>query len=333
MKAAPMGVREPAAFANGVRRAVLHRPGAGVTTVSVWILAGSRHERVPGVAHLLEHVLMQSVPAGRTARVIDGIEASGGDANAVTARDRLNASDLVAWSRRHVRPATLGVVVCGGLTAREVHTALAGGALAEFSAEGRAADRPADSSPPIAAGRADLPIVSDTAAVVIGGQGFALRDRRLLAAQLVIELLAGGNAAVLQQELRSRRGLCYDLYGGAHGYRETGSWRIAISAAPEHREDVVGLTTGLLTRAVRTGWTAEQVRRAGRRVAGSLLVRGESSLEEALLYGEHALVGDAPGFCLASHAAALAAVPAAEVNQAAEIMTDRLVVATAGGCR
>src|SRR5580692_826853 len=77
------------ALANGVRYAVLHRPDASVTTVSVFILAGSRHEPVPGVAHLLEHVVMQAVPPGRDRRVVDEIEGWGGDVNAMTTRDHV----------------------------------------------------------------------------------------------------------------------------------------------------------------------------------------------------------------------------------------------------
>src|SRR5580692_3129706 len=77
------------ALANGVRYAVLHRPDAAVTAVSVWMLAGSRHEPVAGVAHLLEHVVMQAVPSGRSRRVVDEIEAWGGDVNAMTTRDHV----------------------------------------------------------------------------------------------------------------------------------------------------------------------------------------------------------------------------------------------------
>lgn len=403
--------REPGRLGNGVRYAVRHRPGAEVTTVSVWILAGSRHESVPGVAHLLEHVVMQCVPAGRTMRVMDEIEAWGGAANALTSRDhvvlhatvptpdagaalgvlaaavttaefgddlvrserqvvaeelrlaaadptdivhdvfyrtayrdhpmgrpvggtvagvaRLGAADLAAWSARHVRPATLGVVVCGGMTADEVVEVLAVSPLAFLG--GPLDDRQADSSPPVTAGRRDLAIVSDTAAVVIGGPGFALTDRRLAAAEIVIELLAGANASVLNEELRSRRGLSYDVSGWVSGYREAGCWRIAISTASEHRDQVVDLATGLLAGAVRRGWTQGQVRTAGRRAAGLLRVQAESSLEEALRHGDHAYVGDSPGFSLAAYAAELAAAGAPEVNQAAELMADRLVVATAGG--
>lgn len=403
--------REPGVLANGVRYAALHRPGADVTSVSVWILAGSRHESVPGVAHLLEHVVMQCVPPGRTMRVVDEIEACGGDANAMTARDhvvlharvpaadaaaalhvlaaaattrvfddelvaaerrvvqeelrlaaadptdivhdvffetaygdhpigrpvggtiagveRLGPADLAVWSRDHVQPATVCVAVCGAMTAAGARAVLADSALAGLPA---AADgRPPDSSPPVRAGRRDLPIVSDTAAVVIGGPGFALSDRRLLAADVVFELLAGANASVLTEELRSRRGLSYDICGGAGGYREAGAWRIAIATAPAHRELVVELATELVTGAVRRGWSPEEVRTASRRAAGMLRLDVESSLEEALHYGDHAFVGDSPGFSLAAHLAELAAIPAWEVNEAAEIMTDRLVIATAGG--
>jgi predicted Zn-dependent peptidase len=401
---------EQAALANGVGYTVLHRPGADVTTVSAWILAGSRHEPVPGVAHLLEHVVMQAVPAGRGMRVIDEIESWGGDANAMTTRDHvvlharvptadaaaaldvladaavtgefdddlvgaerrvvqeelrlaaadpsdivhdvffataygdhpmgrpvggtvagvagLGAADLHGWSRRFVRPALVRVVVCGGATSEDIGAILAEGALAGLDGSGD--DRQPDSSPPVTAGRGDLPVVSDSAAVVVGGPGFALTDPRLLAAEVVIELVVGGNASVLTEEIRSRRGLSYDVTGGASGYRETGSWRVAISTAPEHREEVVGLATGLLTDAVRRGWTDEQVATASRRVAGLARVDTESSLDEVLLFGDHAYVGNCPGFSLAARLAGLAAVTARDVNEAAEFMTDRLVVATAG---
>ncbi len=398
------------ALANGVRYAVLHRPGAQVTTVSVWVLASSRHEPVPGVAHLLEHVVMQAVPAGHSQRVVDEIEAWGGDVNAMTTRDhvvlhakvptseagaalavlaaaaataefddelveaerrvvqeelrlaaadptdivhdvffqaaygddqmgwpvggtapgvaRLGTAHLREWSRRFVRPATTAVVVCGGLSREEVACLLEDGPLAGLVRDPRG--RPPDSSPPVTAGRRDLPIVSDTAAVVIGGQGFALSDRAILAAEIVLELIAGGNASVLNEEIRSNLGLSYDIFGGVSGYRETGTWRVAISTAPENRDEVVGLATGLIADAVRRGWTPEQVGAARRRVAGLAQVNAESSLEEAFQFGDYAYVGDCAGFSFPGYLGQLASVEPDEVAAAAEFMTNRLVVATAG---
>jgi predicted Zn-dependent peptidase len=382
-----------------------------VTTVSVWILAGSRHEVLPGTAHLLEHVVMQCVPVGRAQRVVDEIESWGGDANAVTTRDhvalyarvptadaaaalrvltaaatttdyddelidgerrvvqeelRLAAADptdivhdvffsaaygahpigrpvggtaagaahvggaeLTAWSRRYVRPELLGVVVSGGLTLDEVTAVLADSPLAAL--DGPAGGRPADSAPPIGSARRDLALASDTAAVVIGGPGFALDDRRMLAADIVTELLAGGNASVLNEEIRSRRGLSYDISGGTTGYRDTGCWRVAISTAPEQCGQVVELASELLTTAMSRGWPAGEVATARRRVAGLMRLEAESSLDEALLYGNYGYVGDTGTWSLPAHIAALAAVTTDEVNEAAQLMADQFVVATAGG--
>ncbi len=397
-------------LANGVRYAVLHRPGAAVTAVSVWILAGSRHEPVPGVAHLLEHVVMQAVPAGRSRRVVDEIEAWGGDVNAMTTRDhvvlhakvpaadaaaalavlaeaaaaadfddevvaaerrvvqeelrlaaadpadvvhdvffhaaygdhpmgrpvggqaaeiaRLGRAHLHEWSGMFMRPATMAVVVCGDLTETQVRRALADGPLAWLPPD--PAGLPADSSPPVAAGRLDLTMVADTAAVVIGGQAFALSDRAMLAAEIVLELIACGNASVLNEEIRSNRGLSYDIFGGVSGYRETGTWRVAISTAPEHREEVASLATSLVTDAVRSGWTAEAISAARRRVAGLAQVSAESGLEEALRFGDYAFVGGLAGFSLPGYLGQLASIGPQEVAHAAEFMTERLVVATAG---
>ncbi|HET9899213.1 MAG TPA: pitrilysin family protein [Streptosporangiaceae bacterium] len=404
---APAG---PGTLANGIRYVTLHRPGAEVTTVSVWVLAGSRHETVPGVAHLVEHLVMQCVPAGRSMRVVDEIEAWGGEANAVTTRDhvvlharvptaealtalrvlaaaitnarfdaelvnaerrvvqeelrlaasdptdvvhdvffttaygddpigrpvggtaagveRLGPADVTTWAQCHVRPATLAVVVCGGLTDQQVAAGLADSSLAHLTG---GTSRPDDRAAPMTAGRRFLPVTADTAAVVVGGTGFALSDPGIVTAEIVVELLANSNASVINEEIRSRRGLSYDVWGAVSGYRDTGSWRFAISTAPEQREQVADLAVSLLTSAVRRGWTDDQARAAGRRSAGLLVVQAESSLEEALLHGDRAFVGDAPGYSMAAHVARLASITGRQVNETAEIMTDRLVVATAGG--
>jgi predicted Zn-dependent peptidase len=415
-------------LANGVRLAVRQRPGADVTTVSVWILAGARHEAVPGTAHLFEHVVMQMVPAGRERRVVDEIEACGGDANAVTTRDHvvlyarvptadaaaalavladaatgtsfddrlveaerrvvleelrlaaadptdivhdvffaaafgehpmgrpvggdpgevagLGAAELTAWTRRHVRGDRLGVVVSGGICPDDVADAIAAGPLAALAGDGdhdsgtpvpsrrspvTAPGGACEHAPALAAGRRDATLVSETAAVALGGPAFALADPRLAAAEIVVELLAGGNASVLTEEIRSRLGLAYDISGGATGYRDTGVWRVAIATAPEERDHVVELSTDLVRRTAARGWSEEEVSIARRRVAGLLRLEAESSLEEALMLGRYRFVGEVADWSLPVHLDRLAQVDASEVNRCARVMTDRLVVATAGG--
>ena len=396
---------------NGVPVQVRRRPGADVTTVSVWVPLGSRHERAPGVTHLLEHVLMQATPPGHRQRVIDELEALGAEANALTARDhlvlharvptpealpalrvladslvntdfpdelveaerrvvdeelrlaaadpsdivhdmffatafagqpmgrpvggtpddvaRLTAADLTDWSARNVRAGSVAAVVCGDVEPDVLVDVLDRGPLGALPAGSPESESEVRPTPTF--GRGDLALNSDTAGVVVGGHAFALADHRLPAAEVLIELLAGANSSVLHEEIRSRRGLSYDLWGAATGYRDAGVWRIGMSTAPEHRDAVVHLAGELLSGALAAGFTEEQVALARRRSAALLQLDAESSLDEVLRLGQHRLIGQNPSWTPRGHAEALLRVDAADVAECARLMLGRVVVATAGG--
>jgi predicted Zn-dependent peptidase len=241
---------------------------------------------------------------------------------------QITAHDLRAWSAENIRADLLGVVVSGGMSLEEVEKALAESSLAALpAADGT---RPADTAPAPTAGRRDLTMVGETTGVVIGGPAFSLTDPRLGAAQVVVELLAGGNASVLNEEIRSRRGLSYAVSGHTSGYRDTGIWRVSIATSPPHRDEVVDLTVRLVLAAVDRGWSGREVLLARHRVAGGLRLETESSLEDALRYGDHALVGDDTSWSLAAHLAGLESLTAEDVHACARLMVDRLVIATAG---
>lgn len=398
-----------ARLGHGVPVRVRHRPGAEVTTVSVWLLTGSRDERArAGVTHLLEHVLMQArLPGG--ARPVDVIEALGGEANAATGRDHLTLyarvptehapaaadvlaaalvnpvlpaavvdaetrvvqeelrlagsepedivhdvffgtvfgdhplgrpvggtidsvagaapAELLAHRDEHVGAGRVAAVVIGGWPAAAAYARLGDGPLGTLPGGGP----PVPAPPPVARpGRSDLPLAGESGAVVIGGGAVALADPRLPAWQVLMELLAGSNAAVLVEEIRSRRGLSYDLMGTATGYRDTGVWRIAMTTAPEAVDEVVELAVDLLTAQIRRGWAAAEVATASLRVAGLLQLDVESSLEDVLLLGTSALVGRAPGWTFAGHLAALAEVGPDDVAACAATIPAGLAIATAG---
>jgi predicted Zn-dependent peptidase len=396
---------------NGVPILVRHRPNAPVTTVSTWVLAGSRHETSPGITHLLEHVLMQAAPPGRALRVVDEVEALGGEANAITARDhlvlyarvpsgdalhaaaaladgltntdlpadlvdaerqvvdeelrlaasdpndvvhdaffaaafpdhpigrpvgatpdavaRLSAQDLRCWAAAHVHAGLVAVVVCGDVDAAALVDLLDAGPLGALAPHDRSPN-PGEDGPRARSGRGAVALNSDTAALILGGPGFAFADPRLAAAEVVVELLAGGNASVLNEEIRSARGLSYDVWGVATGYRDTGVWRVGMSTAPEHLDEVVDLATGLVRDRVARGWSDGEVAVARRRVAGMLRLEAESSLEDILMLGRYGLVGDNPAWSLERHVEALQRVGVAEVRECARLMLDEFVVATAG---
>jgi len=237
-------------------------------------------------------------------------------------------ADLAAWSRVNARPGLVGAVACGGMDPDAFAAAVENSALAGLIGP---VGRPVDAAPPVTPGRRDHMLVSDTAAVVLGGNGYALSDPRFAAVEVVVELLAGGNASVLNEEIRSRRGLSYDVGGGASGYRDTGTWRVYMSTAPENRDEVADLAVKLIHAAVDRGFTDEEVAVAKRRVAGLLRLNAESSLEDVLLYGNFGLVAGVPTWTRAGHLDLLARLDAGDVNRAARSMVTGLVVATAGG--
>src|SRR5262249_15503688 len=142
---------------------------------------------------------------------------------------------------------------------------------------------PGEDGPVVAGGRRDLRLNSDTAAVVLGGPGYPLTHPDLPVAEVVLELLAGSNASVLNEEIRSARGLSYDVWGMATGYRDTGAWRAGFSTAPDLFAEVAELAADLVTGAVARGWTEDEVAVARRRVAGLLLLDSETTLDDVLL--------------------------------------------------
>lgn len=406
---------ELSALSNGVPIVISYRAGALATTVSLWVRTGSRHETAPGITHLAEHVLMQAVPPGREMRVVDELEAGGGEANAVTSRDhltlyarvpspdapaalrvladglvntdftddlvdrerrvvdeelRLGAADpndvvhdlffstafgehpmgrpvggqpgqiavltpahLVTWAATNVHAGQVAVVASGDIDSDAVCALIEDGPIGALPAVKAEQSQTAQDFPPIGSGYRHLAMNTGTAAVVLGGPGYPLADRWLPAAEVLIELVAGANAALLGEEIRSSRGWSHGVWGTVTGYRDTGVWRVGMSTATENRDEAAELARDVLREAAARVWSAADVAAARRRVAGLLRVDAESTLEDALLLGRYRLLGGASGWSLEGHAAALASVTIADIEECARHMLGELVVVTAGGAQ
>ncbi|MFD2350418.1 M16 family metallopeptidase [Nonomuraea ferruginea] len=379
-----------------------HRPGAAVTTVSVWLRAGSRHERpgVEGGTHLLEHILMQ-VPSAGGERVIDLLEDLGGEANAITSREHLvlyarvpseeaaAALDILARAlaepelsapvleaerkvvqeelrlaaadpldvvhdiffglaypghplgrpvggtieevgrleldalRDHHRRflGSAGVVVCGGADPDDLLRVLDKGPLAALPPwqESDPGEPPAWGG-----GREALRLNADTTGVVLGGPAAAYRDPLRHRWPVLMELLAGASSALLTEELRNRRGLCYELWPMVAPLPRRGD----LAGLPRHRARTSGRgrrpRDGTARRAALDGGGGDAGRQARCRAAaaGSGAVAGRGpAVRQARPGGGH------PHWTLADE---LAAIEAVRGPGLAEI-PGPLAVATAGG--
>jgi predicted Zn-dependent peptidase len=244
----------------------------------------------------------------------------------------LTPAHLAAWVAANVHAGRVAVVVSGDIDPDAVRALVDDGPVGALPAAAEQ-PQPAPDPPPIGSGYRHLTMNTDTAAVVLGGPGYPLGDRRLPAAEVLIELVAGANASLLGEEIRSSRGWSHGVWGAVTGYRDTGVWRVGMSTATEHRDEVAELARDLLLETAVRVWSATEVEVARRRVAGLLRLDAESSLDDALLLGRYQLVGGASRWCLEGHAAALARVTVADVEECAQHMLGELVVATAGGRR
>jgi predicted Zn-dependent peptidase len=241
----------------------------------------------------------------------------------------LTRADLLAHLREHVHAGRVAAVVCGGVGAEEAHRRFATGPLADLPPG--VPGQPPGGTPVPRAARAARPLDADTAVVLLGGPAAPLTHPRQAAFAVLMELVTGGPVPPLLDELRARRGVAHDLWGYASGYSDVGVWRVGLSTAPERVDEVVALARWLLGQQVDRGWTEAEVAAASRRMGGQLRLDLESTLEEAVMLGVHALVGGDLGWAPATLLGQLDAVTAADVAGCGAELLDRLVVAAAGG--
>lgn len=124
-------------------------------------------------------------------------------------------------------------------------------------------------------GEARLARPLDQVHVVIGIAGIARDDPDYYALHAASNILGGGMASRLFQEVRERRGLAYSVFSFVSGYRETGLFGVYSSTEPERAAELVEvLCAGL--RGLADGCSEEELARARRQLQASLLMSLES---------------------------------------------------------
>src|SRR3546814_18844029 len=87
------------------------------------------------------------------------------------------------------------------------------------------------------------------------------------------QILGGGMASRLFQEIREERGLAYSVYSHPSAYSDAGYLTVYCGTAPRRAADALAVIDGVVADIVEAGVTADELRIAPGHPAGSMRTR------------------------------------------------------------
>lgn len=184
---------------------------------------------------------------------------------------RLSRETLLEFMRSRYACDT-AVVAAAGQVDHAVLEELAAGLFGDLP--GRAAASGADAR--YVGGDRRLQRDLDQVHVVLGGPAVGRNDPDLYACHLLSNILGGGMASRLFQEVREKRGLAYSIFSFFHPFRETGLFGVYSATGPERARELLEVVCAELARVAAEGCTEEELRRAKRQLEAGLLMSLES---------------------------------------------------------
>lgn len=134
-------------------------------------------------------------------------------------------------------------------------------------------------------GAASLERANEQLHLALGFQGFAVTDRREMAARLFATAVGGGMSSRLFQQLREDRGLAYSI-GAAHGlHADTGLLSIYAATRPEDGAQVLAEARAIACQAAIDLDTAELARARAQLKAGILMALESHAAQAEWLAG------------------------------------------------
>jgi predicted Zn-dependent peptidase len=131
--------------------------------------------------------------------------------------------------------------------------------------------------------------------VVCGMRALGALDPDRYALTIVNQVLGGGMASRLFQEIRETRGLAYSVFSYNASFDETGFLAIYAGTAPESVGETLGVIEGEVDRLVRDGLTDSEIAAAKGHLVGSLAMSLETSASRMRRLGRSELVeGEIP---------------------------------------
>ncbi len=113
--------------------------------------------------------------------------------------------------------------------------------------------------------------------IVLAFEGLSWRDDDVFVAKIFTVLFGGGMSSRLFQEVREKRGLCYDIHAFDWSFADTGLYGIHAATGAEQTTDLVRVILGEIDKMIEQGPREEEITRAKAQLKSALLMSLESS--------------------------------------------------------
>jgi predicted Zn-dependent peptidase len=181
--------------------------------------------------------------------------------------------DIAAFFDRWYRPRNLTVVAAGNVDHDTLATWLEG-SLGKLSG-GERPQRQQPSSEPVA--MVTRTNSAEQAHMALGWRGLDDSDPDRYALAVLNQVLGGGVASRLFQEVREKRGLCYSVYSWATTYADTGAAGIYAGTNPGRLTELLQVVTDEVAALAADGVTESELALARGYMEGSLMLSLEDS--------------------------------------------------------
>ena len=200
----------------------------------------------------------------------------------------MTRTEIAGFHARHYHPSNVVVAVAGNIDHDEVAE------LVERALVGVEGSRPPRSHHDGTPGPRPVAVLerpTEQTHVVLGMRALRRDDPDRFALTVLNQVLGGGMASRLFQEVREKRGLAYSVFSYRAAFEETGAFAIYAGTSPDRVPELLEVLDGQLGRVVADGGVTERELEAAKgHLTGSLSLSLESSSSRMHRLGRNELM-------------------------------------------
>ena len=182
----------------------------------------------------------------------------------------VTGESLAAWQKEHYRPGSLVAALAGSFTQAQVDRLV--DCLSQLEPGPANETAPSTYRPAVTSRKKAI----EQNHLVLAYQGLPYLDKRRPQLLLMNSMLGGGCSSRLFQEVREKRGLCYNVYSYAYDSEDTGYLGIYTGTNKEQEDEALNTIRSVIENFAEHGPTEEELTRVKEQTKASLLMGNES---------------------------------------------------------